>query len=352
MRIRLGLIDNDTRYTSLLASFFNKHYAERLELYVFDSFQSFMQNSRRSRVDVLLANPNILEGTEGIPSNVSVAYLSQSPDVESIRGVRAVCRFQKADLIYREVLSIYSEIEKGEVYRMGDTNSRILLFRGVSGGVGTTTTAVACAISLAKMGKSVLYLNLEENGVISHLLRGEGNDTLTDVLFVVKSGHSNITLKLGSKVKKDDSGVYFFEPFRVMLDGCSLSKEDVKQLIDALRISGSYDYIVLDLNRQASDVMQYVMNLAEKVILVCDGSEASVEKAKRLIEALAILDDRDEGTILRRTCLLYNRFGSKGKEVKSNPQLDVLGKIKKCEGASDMRVRDFIVGTGILSRCI
>ena len=85
MRIRLGILDDNTRYTTLLASYFNRHYSEQLEIYIFDSLEFYEQNSRQRRMDVLLANPNLLQGTANIPSNVGVAYLSESTDVESIR---------------------------------------------------------------------------------------------------------------------------------------------------------------------------------------------------------------------------------------------------------------------------
>ena len=347
MRIRLGILDDNTRYTSLLATYFNRHYSEQLEIHIYNSLDSFEQNSHQKRIDVLLANPDILQGTSSIPSNVGVAYLSESTDIESIRDVRAVCKYQKAELIYKEIISIYSEIETGEVYRMGGLNSRVLLFRGVSGGVGATTTAVSCAASIAGTGRTVLYLNLEENGVVSHLLRGEGSATLSDVLYVVKSRHSNIALKLDSMVRKDFSGVCFFAPFSVMLDSCNLHKEDVKSLMDAIRISGNYDYIVIDVSPHTNDFLDYLNSLAEYIFLVSDGSEVSGIKLQKLIEAMAIEDERDDSTVLRRTSLIYNRFGSWAREVVCNPQVDVFARINRYEGASALTIRDQIAGSGL-----
>ena len=233
---------------------------------------------------------------------------------------------------------------------MGDTDSRILLFRAASGGVGTSTVAVACAVSIANTGRSVLYLNLEENGMVSHLLHGEGTATLSDVLYVVKSRHSNIALKLDSMIRKDLSGVSYFEPFGVMLDGCNLKKDDIKALLDAVRISGNYDYIVVDANPHVSDSLDYLMNVAETVFLVSDGSEVSGGKLERLIQALALVDEREDGTILRRISLIYNRFGRMSREAHCNPQPDVFAKINRYEGASAMMIRDSIVGTGVFAK--
>jgi len=349
MRIRLGILDNHARYAALLASYFGRYYADQLEIYLFDSHESYEQNSIHSRIDVLLANPDLLQGTAEIPSNIGVAYFSESRDVESIREVRAVCRYQKAELIYKEILSIYSEIENGEVYRMGNAKSRILLFRGASGGAGTTTVATACAVALAYMGRTVLYLNLEENGVISHLLQGEGTATLSDVLYAVKSRHSNLALKLDSMVRRDSSGVCYYEPFSIMLDGCSLAGEDVRALLDAVRISGTYDYIVLDVNPHADESLQTLMSVAESIFLVCDGTEVSGKKLTRLVQSLAIEDDREDGTVLRRTSVVYNRFGHRSKTVTCVPEVETFAVISKYEGASPRVIRDSIAGTGVFS---
>lgn len=310
MKIRVGLLEKDFRYVSSLMGYFNTHYSQSLELFAFSNLETLEIYLSAKKLDVLLADSEILPADFEVPKFTVLSYLADTPDVDTIRNVRAVCKYQKAELIYREILSLYAEMDQQSVYKITEDACPVYLFLGASGGVGTTTMAVACAQSFAAAGKKVLYLNAEENGVVAPFLSGEGAMTLSDVLYTVKSNSANLALKMESMIRRDKSGVSFFEPFAVTLDAHEITKDDLAELLNTMVRFGAFDCIVVDTDSVITDKRNYLIKLADFIFVVGSGSSLSNAKLERLIQEFALMEERDESRILARVQVLYNGFGS------------------------------------------
>lgn len=359
MKIRLGLLDNNQKYVSKILAYFNRHHSEELEVYVFSSYEAFSQFIKNKQIDVLLAEPELVTQGTAFPKSISVGYLAESADIETIYGVEAVCRYQKADLIYKEIVNLYAELDKKFTYKSGKQNTHMLAFFGASGGVGTTTAAVCCAEALAIAGKSVLYLNLEQNGVTDSYLTGEGTMTLTDVLYAVKSKYietgdadavkarkANLSLKFSSIVRQDESGVYFFEPFAVLLDALSLKKEDILEIIKVLTESGIYEHIVLDLGSYLDGWRKELLGEAERIFLVSSGTEISNSKLLRLVNAIEIEDSQKDTRVLSNVSIFYNRFGSDSADAVCAQDIPVFARIQNFKGGSTDEIMREIASAG------
>lgn len=333
MKIRLGILDDDANYTKRFSAYLNTH-SDQIDLFIFstwDSFQSFLE---QKFVDVLLAEPKLVPERETFPKNMQAAYFSATQDVETIRDLRAVCKYQKAGLLIREVKSLYAELDKGETLKAGGSRTRIIAFRGVSGGVGTTTCAIACARTLAAMRQKVIYLNLEENGCVFPLLAGEGTSTLSDILYAIKSKSANLQLKMESMIRQDPSGVFFYAPFTVVPDAVEMKREDVRALFDTILASGNFGTLIIDTDSCRTAAEQEAMARADQVVLVSDGHEISNIKLRRLVQAMRIADDTSGTRILGYTTILYNRYGKISKDAVTEPRIGIFGHIQEAEGAS------------------
>ncbi|MDE6516509.1 MAG: chromosome partitioning protein ParA, partial [Acetatifactor sp.] len=109
MKIRLAILEKDAVYLNRLESVFNVKYADKLEIYSFTDRDIALQSLREKKIDVFLANESFeIEETE-LPGSCGFACLVDTADIETIRGITAVCKFQKADIIYRQVLGLFSE---------------------------------------------------------------------------------------------------------------------------------------------------------------------------------------------------------------------------------------------------
>ncbi len=359
MKIRLGLLDNNQKYVSKILAYFNSRYSDDLEVYVFSNQEGFSQFIRNKQIDVLLANPELVTPEVAFPKSISVGYLAESADIETIYGVEAVCRYQKADLIYKEIVNLYAELDRKYTYKAGKQNTHMLALFGASGGVGTTTAAICCAEALAMAGKTVLYLNLEQNGVTDDYLYGEGTMTMTDVLYAVKSKYvetgdadavkarkANLGLKFNSIVRQDESQVYFFEPFAVLLDAMSMKQDDILEIVRVLMESGIYEHIVLDLGSYLDGWRKTLMNESERIFIVSSGTNISNSKLLRLINAIEIEDSQKDTRVLSKVNIFYNRFGSDSADAVCAQDIPVFARVQNFKGGSTDEIMREIASAG------
>ena len=293
-----------------------------------------MQNLGISKIDVLLASENFEVDTKALPARCSFAYFVESMGIESFRDKPAICKFQKAELIYKQILSIYSE-KATDITGVGinDGSTRIVSFVSASGGVGTTTLAVACAQALVNQGKKVLYINLEQFGDAGLYFSGEGKYTFSDVIFALRSQKSNLTIKLESTVRQDQAGVYYYACPEIALDMLDLRVDDVKRLLTELRISGGYDFVITDSFFRMDEMSLTIWKEVDSVVLVTDGETNGIRKLERMSRAFQEREKGDEALRFDKAMLLYNKYSNKTSKKVEGLEISELGGIQKYEGA-------------------
>ena len=249
MKIRLAILDRDQVYLRRLESVFNVKYADKLETFIFTDREYALGSLREKKIDVFLADETFDVEMTQLPSNCGFAYLVDTADIEKVKDAAAVCKFQKAETIYRQILGMFSEKTAAVVgARMEGEGAKTLAFVSAAGGTGSSVAAAACAMHFAQKGKKALYLNLEKFGSADVFFQAEGNTCLSDVIRAVKSRTGNLGMKLESTVKQDLTGVFFYSSARLALDIAELSAGETQQIVSVLKQSGGYDYIVLDLD--------------------------------------------------------------------------------------------------------
>ncbi len=341
MKIKLAILDKDANYLNRIVSMFNNKYADRLVVYSFTDSETALNSLETEKIDVFIASEEFKIDTSRLPKKCGFVYFVEASSVESLYDQRTICKYQKADLIYKEILGIYAEVASATTGFKLDSNSSvsIITFLSAGGGVGSSTMAAACSLSLTRKGKKVLYLNLEQNGLSSSFFHGEGQLDLNDVIYTIKSKRSNLALKLESAVKQDDTGVSFYESPKVALDMVGLSEEDIRRLLTELKLTASYDYIIVDTDFIYDKKCYEIMNASNLIIFVSDGSEIANSKLNRTMEALNIIEQGNNLNVLSRTVLLYNKFSSKTAKT-DNIDLKVLGGAPRFEGATTRQLME------------
>lgn len=339
MKIKLALLEKDNNYLNRIVTMFNVRYAEKLEIYSFTDEHAALQTISTTQIDVLIASDQFDIDASALPVRCSLAYFVESNSIETVKNKPAICKFQKVDMIYKQILSIYSETASHSTkIRFDENAARIILFASASGGVGGSTMAAACAVAAARKTKKVLYLNLERFGDADSFFTGDGQFTFGDVIYAIKGRKSNLSLKLESAVKQDVSGVFFFSSPEIALDVLDLTIEDIRRLLNELRISGLYDIIVLDSDFDFSEKSFLLWNDAADVIMISDGSEISNLKFERMLKALQILEQQDEALRTDKMNLLYNKFSNKTSKTISGLSVKALGGIPRFEHATTQQV--------------
>lgn len=333
MRIRLAILEKDAVYLSRLESAFNVKYADKLEIYSFTDRDIALRSLQEKRMDVFLANETFdIEETE-IPLSCGFAYLAETADIETIKGAVALCKFQKAEQIYRQVLGLFSEKAAAVTgVHMSGEGGRVLAFVSAAGGTGSSVAAAACAMNFAQKGKKTLYLNLEKFGSADVFFQADGAAGLGDVIYAIKSKKGNLSMKLESTVKQDSSGVFFYSPTRLALDIAELSADEIRQMIGVLKASGGYGDIILDLDFAMDKNMLKILDECNTIVFVADGSPASNVKLERVIASLEVIEQQTDRKLLMRCGILYNRFSSRTSQKVQVSGLKEFGGISRYEG--------------------
>lgn len=342
MKIKLAILDSSKEYLSRIDSSFGARYADRLELYKFTERDAALSTLHSARIDVFLADESFGIGPADVPKRCGFAYFTDSPDVSSVRGIGTVCKFQKVDLIYKQILGIYAEKhgDDGYVPASGE-NGRVIAFTPVSGGAGASTAAAAAAMSFAHRGRRTLFLSLEKLGTPDVFFSGEGRDDMSDIIFALSSRSTNLSLKLTSSVRQDGNGVYFFSGAKTALDMFELGRDAAVRLINELKGLGAYDVIIVDADFGLDERSLGVLRAADTVVWVCDGSETSVSKLMRAYTALGIIDESADFPLTDKVGVLYNKFSSKTGKVAAEAELKSFGGIPRYEhiGCRDLAER-------------
>lgn len=317
MKIKLAILEKDQSYLNRIVAAFNTKYADKLEIYSFTDSSVALSTMDSARIDVLVASDAFEIDPTVLPKRCGFAYFVDSADVDTINEQRAICKFQKADLIYRQILSIYSE-NAGSVsgLKIEDDSTKVFAFASASGGVGSSTVAAACAVHFATQGKRTLYLNLEKFGSADSFFSAEGQFDMSDIIFALKTKKTNLSMKLESCVKQDSSGVYFYSQSKIALDMLEMKADEVVRLISEVKLSGSYDYIILDVDFGIDKESLKIFRQTHSIILVGDGSEISNNKTTRAINALVTIEQNEDSPISNRIAVVYNKFSNKsGKTI-------------------------------------
>lgn len=334
MKIKLAILETDKIYMQRIVAAFNMKYADKLEIYSFTDTQIALNAIVANKIDIFLVNEFFEIDSKQLPARCSLAYLVDSGDIESIHNEKAIFKFQNAELIYKNILSIFSEKSDtitGFHGTGGETNN-VIAFVSPAGGTGSSTAAAACAMNLAFKNKKVLYLNLESFGFADTFFYAEGSGDFRDIIYSVKSKKANIALKLESTVKQDLSGVYFYSSPAIALDMIELDKAEIKKLISDIMIFGGYDYIILDIDFSLDAGTLDILKMCNAIILISDGAEISNKKLERAVDSLNIIDQQTDSKMLLRCKILYNRVSSHNSSKLNIPDLKELGGIKRYEG--------------------
>lgn len=339
MKIRLAILEKDLSYLNRIVAAFSAKYADKFEIYSFTDPDVALSTLDNSKIDVLVAADAFDIDVAVLPKRCGFVYFVDYADVETVRDQRTICKFQKIDQIYKQILSIYSE-NAGSVsgVKFGDESCKIISFMSPCGGVGTSSVAAACALYFAAQGKKTLYLNLEKFGSSDAFFSADGQFDMSDIIFALKSKKANLSLKLESCVKQDSRGVYFYSQSKIALDMLELGAEEVTRFITEARISGGYAYIIIDHDFGMDKDTLKILRQTHSIVWVGDGSDISNLKIERAYHALSTLEQREESTLISQINLVYNKFSSKTGKTVTDVEIRTAGGAPRFEYASSEQV--------------
>ena len=353
IRIKLAILENDTNYINRIVSVFNSRFTDKLEVFTFTDKDAALESLAENRINVFLSTEQIKIATKELPDRCAFAYLSESNSIDSIYGEFALGKYQKAEIIYKSILNLFSD-KSSEVigYKVNDTDAaKIIAFASCSGGVGSSTVAASCALSFALRGHKTLYINLEQLGNANMFFNGEGSSDFGDVIYAIKSKKTNLSLKIESTMKTDVRGVYFFDSCKMALDNMEISKDDVERLMRELRTS-SFEFVIIDCDFSLGGLPKDIFENVTSVILVSDGSKISNDKLQRSLASMEVLDKQKAIKYMPKVAIMYNKFSNRTSKQIEGLNFNMLGGIQKFEGAQTEQIMQQISSMPVFDKLL
>lgn len=352
MKIKVAILDDDKVYLSRLVNVFNSKYFDKVEVYSFTDREVAFENIKSTQVDVFISSDTFQIDTKEIPNRCGFVYFVSSAEIEEVNGVRAICKFQKIETIYKQILDVFSEVSTRITGRKlsGENSTSVITFASAGCGTGATTCAVACAMGLSQKNKKVLYLNLEQFSSTNIFFAGNGQYDFGDVIYSLKTGKSNLSLKLESAVEQDVSGVYFYSGAKMALDMQELDIDDLQNLLRALTLGDGYDCIVIDINFDINEKVKEILKRSSTIVFVSDGTAISNSKFEQVYKVLSVMDGQSDISVIGKTGILYNKFSNKTGQTLEHLNLVAFGGAPKIENSNEKQVVSKLLEMNLLEK--
>lgn len=281
-----------------------------LEIYAFTDKEKAINSLLEDGINLFLIECDADIKSEEIPKMCTLVYLSESDTVKEIKGVKTICLYHRPDTIYKELMEIFAESTDASINSIGGKSSaaNIYTFLSPIGGVGTSTIAAAFAVYLTQYQRKVLYLNFEKNGDSAAFFSGDGACDMSDIFYDIKSKKPNLAIRIESKVKLDDSGVFFVESCRNALDMVYVTSRDIAEFVNTISELKLFDDIVIDTDCSMDDRMLEAIRLSNNTIVVNDGKGISNAKILRFFSAMAGFESEKEESFISKIYMFMNKF--------------------------------------------
>ena len=115
MRIKLAILEKDQSYLNRIVTAFNTKYSDKFEIYSFTDPSVAMSTLDSVKIDVLVADEVFEIDFTQIPKRCGFAYFVDSAGIDTLNNQRAICKFQRAELIYKQILWLrwYAQLPYG-----------------------------------------------------------------------------------------------------------------------------------------------------------------------------------------------------------------------------------------------
>lgn len=295
VKISLVIVEPDRPYITSLTDFLSERYGDKLKITCFTEVQYLEKYFQKNRkIDILLIKPEMFY--EEIPKQLinNIIILSGKKDLTEFNGYSIVKKYQTGEDLYNELLNIYETNNSGNDQIAENPNKEVNITTVYSpiGGIGKTSIAIALALTLCKLSKAVLYLNLEDIQSTPAFFNCTCSRNLSDLLYFVKDRNDKFQEKLQSIVLKDiSSGLNYFGPVDSVLDIEDLNSEDTKFLMESLYKTNRYEYIIIDLSSRFNSNYNEILSKSSKVLIPIGQDKLSSVKLDNLLKQTDKLDN-------------------------------------------------------------
>lgn len=310
-KIRIVIADHEKSYIESLSNYLrSSDEATRFISTYFTSKTALQQFlSSNEVVDVMLISPALYDKSLHIPKETSLIFLDDNEMKEQDTHRQSVYRYQRLNQLISNILAIYYENNQQAGKLLARSKqTEVLTVYSPLGGTGKSTVAANLSKQLAQNNLKVFYLNLELFNSTSIYFQSEEDNPSLQIFYFVKSESPQLLSKIESLKKYDAySKVSYFDIAISADELLEISEDDVKRLINGIVGTGTYDYIVVDLDSSMHERNIAALKECDRIIWPITNDEQSYLKTVSFLAEEAKLIGK-ENVIKDKLLLIMNKF--------------------------------------------
>ncbi|MBR4082973.1 MAG: AAA family ATPase [Lachnospiraceae bacterium] len=278
MNISIAIADTNKSYRERLVEVLQEY--EDLSVSVFTNAERLEETLQTKNFDIVFFDPDICDKKMtfyNTKMNVCM-YSDEARNTNLYSDCVKVLKYQRISKIYKDIVKAYADKVGNWADFDRSQNTRLVSVYSPIGGSGKTTISLALASKLTSLGKSVLLLSMEQMDSSACMNpHTEEEDGIIALLQAVVE-NSNFELKLKGATKKGLNGIFYVEGFERIVDYNTVDKEEIYQVVDKIRKSGSYDVVIFDMNSCYDTICQVVFEQADSILVVERAGELALKK--------------------------------------------------------------------------
>ena len=290
MALSIVLCDEDERYLVPLELKFTEEFGEKAEIIVItdkEYLKSFF--STPQNIDVLIINEDLYDEEYEKQDISNVFLLSEVDNSMQTENMilKRIYKYTSVKQIYNDVVNNMSSETLKTIGDRENNETEFIMVYSPSGGSGNTLVSMGIAGALSKCNKRVLFISTEVLQGFNYYL--SNNEYISNNFEKHLHNHSeNIVEVLKGAIRKECFD--YLLPFRQATNSYNIKLDDYRYLLESLRKSGDYDYIVVDTSCELSNSKTKLMSFCHKVIVVTMQNKVSTAKLERLINNIDCSD--------------------------------------------------------------
>ncbi|MFD1017666.1 AAA family ATPase [Thalassobacillus hwangdonensis] len=312
-KIQLTLLEEDHEYIEFLSDYLrSSEWRNRVELNVFTNervFQEYLMQEPVIQLVLLSENANKEWKIDRLKSDSSLMLIVLN-DTQHQQNEGSVFKFQPADRLMSKIITTYAEVSETSL-SSGNVKTKLLSFYSAMGGVGKTSLAVNLSRQLALVGENVFYLNLELMNSTSLFFNSPEDQHTSQLFYYAKAKPELLPVKLEELVKRDPyNQVDYFDLAVNAEEMKDFTAENLRTVIQALAGSGTYDYILVDLDSSMEERVREALMLSDLILWVLSNDVRSFHKTSHLLEFSERLFGKDSNLKEKIFFILNGYMGS------------------------------------------
>lgn len=279
---RIIIADTDVSYIIPLQQKFIEEYFEKIDLEIISEpsyYKHFFASPQKA--DVLIVSEELY--TPALQRhNIGSIFLMTEQYAEnqmSEPNVNQIYKYTSIKEIFNAIIGRGTESLRAS--NSASKKTQIILVYSACGGVGKTTIALGISACLNKNYKRVLYINAARLQLFQTMLSNVSPITVSDVYAKMVSVTNNVYSDIKPAIRNE--GFSYIPPFRNALMSMGIEYSIFEKIAVSAKITGDYDYIIIDTDTVFDEDKARLLDIADKVIMVTTQNKASVYATNVLV---------------------------------------------------------------------